>query len=132
VQLSKKPAEEGSQLIKIVGPSQVNVVPGFNFITLIEACYAKRDDRNFLAQSSALAYSPGGRKHLDSIKAQTDQNQIGRAKTGLLGRFLVIPGGSHLVTAGAEQSFYPIARLFHILNHKDSRPPFSIRCHGLP
>src|SRR5664280_659064 len=52
-------------------------------------------------------------------------------KAGLLNRFLFISGGTHLVTAGCAESSSPIARLFHILNHKDDRTRLSIGCHGL-
>jgi len=105
-------------------------MPGFHFGAFIEAYDAESHDRNFLAQSSALAYSPRGGKYLNSVETQTDENQIRTVKTGLQDRFLVISSCSHMVTAGAEQSFYPVARLFHIFNHKDDRTPFSIRYHG--
>jgi hypothetical protein len=106
-------------------------MPGSHFSTLIEAGDAESHDWNFLAQSSALAYSPRGWKYLNSVETQTDENQIRTVKTGLQDRLLFISGCTHLVTAGGEQSFYPVACLFHIFNHKDDRTPFSIRYHGL-
>jgi len=52
-------------------------------------------------------------------------------KAGSLNRFLFIPCCAYLVAANGQQSFYPIARLFNVLNHKDERTPHSIVGHDL-
>jgi len=52
-------------------------------------------------------------------------------KAGLQNRFLLVSGCTHPIAAGCEESFYPMARLFHVLNYKDGKTTLSIRCHGL-
>jgi hypothetical protein len=42
-------------------------------------------------------------------------------ETGLLNRFLLVARRTHLIAAGCKESFYPMTRFFHILNHKDDR-----------
>jgi hypothetical protein len=129
-EFSKKAAKESSWLIKIVGPSWIDVIPDFHFSPLFETYNAEHNDWDLLAHSSALAYSPGSWKYLNSIKVQTDENQIGRVKIGLQDCFLLISGCAYVVTVVGEQSIYSIARLFHILNHKDDQTPFLIKGHG--
>src|SRR5260370_40751343 len=103
-------------------------MPGYPCSALIEAWGAKRHDPNGFAKFSALAYSPGGWKHLNSIKPQTtDENQVRMAKASL--HFLFISGCTHLVAASREQSFYPISRLFHLLNYKNGRPTLALGFH---
>jgi hypothetical protein len=111
--------------------SHVNVVPDSYFSTLLEVCDAEDHYRDLLAQSSALAHSPRDGKDLNGVKAQTDKNQVRRLETGLLNRFLFISRRTNLIAAGRKESFYPMTRLFHILNHKDDRTLLSIKCHGL-
>ena len=52
-------------------------------------------------------------------------------KHGIQNRFLLIPGCTHLIAAGCEQSFYPMARLFHVFDYEDDKTTLSIRCQGM-
>src|SRR5271154_5448905 len=104
--LLKKSAAQGSDLIEIRRPSQVNITAGPHFSTLLDACDGEYDDRNILAQSSALADSPGEWKCLKSVQPQTDEDQIGRENLGGDHRLFLIFCCAHLVTAGSEQSLY--------------------------
>lgn len=69
-------------MIKVVRPCHVNVVPGCHFSTLIQARDTEHHDRNFLSQSSALAYSRSDWKYLNNIKSKTDEYQIRMVKSG--------------------------------------------------
>jgi hypothetical protein len=48
-------------------------VPGCHFSAFIDAWEAENHERNFLAQSSALAYSSRDWKYLKNFESRTDE-----------------------------------------------------------
>lgn len=56
---------------------------------------------------------------MNSIEPQTNKDQVWTLESGPENRFLFTSGCRHLIAARCEEPFYPVTRLFHILNHKD-------------